>query len=309
MNDEETIRDMDDDDDSYLTAYADSLSKLGIDQRTHLLDEVVVTARRRTREQDIYRNRTTSLTYYDIQSERDNLYDRGVYTGKDIQQILLSLSPDFNTVWVTFYEGLRAVTKELFLYGNKMPLFIINHEPSSEPSLAWLYNVLFPTTSSVYPINLLGAVSGSVSVVESYIPYAHNIINPNAIKSIFINEDKSVIKQYANYEMSDQEKERLYGCVVFIETHEDMDIYADDAKGVRKTWLDGYSTVREFYSPNYSELPPVSDYRRTLYWNPMVTTDETGRANIQFYNNSNSRNFSISAETVTPSGLIGIYKE
>ena len=50
------------------------------------------------------------------------------------------------------------------------------------------------------------------------------------------------------------------------------------------------------------------DTARTLYWNPAVTTDETGHAKIEFYNNSRSRNFSISAETVTPDGMIGINK-
>jgi hypothetical protein len=39
----------------------------------------------------------------------------------------------------------------------------------------------------------------------------------------------------------------------------------------------------------------------------MVTPDENGKATIDFYNNSRYTNFSISAETVTPLGEIGIY--
>ena len=78
--------------------------------------------------------------------------------------------------------------------------------------------------------------------------------------------------------------------------------------GVRRTRLEGYSATSEFYSPNYSELPPLPDYRRTLYWNPMVTPDETGKAKIQFYNNSSCTNFNISAETVTTLGRIGVYE-
>jgi len=84
----------------------------------------------------------------------------------------------------------------------------------------------------------------------------------------------------------------------------------EGGRGVRKTWLEGYSRVREFYSPDYSAMPPdPSDYRRTLYWNPSVTTNENGSARIQFYNNSRNANFSISAEMVTAKGLIGIYKD
>jgi len=64
--------------------------------------------------------------------------------------------------------------------------------------------------------------------------------------------------------------------------------------------------VKEFYSPDYSALPEESDYRRTLYWNPAVTTDSTGIAKIQFYNNSSCKKLSINAETVTQDGKIGI---
>ena len=99
------------------------------------------------------------------------------------------------------------------------------------------------------------------------------------------------------------------GCAVFIETYPEGQISVEGAKGVRKTWLEGYSPVKEFYSPNYSELPPAPDYRRTLYWNPMVTPDETGKAKIQFYNNSSCTNFSISAETVSSPGMIGIFSD
>ena len=97
-------------------------------------------------------------------------------------------------------------------------------------------------------------------------------------------------------------------CAVFIETYPEGNIPVEGAKGVRKTWLEGYSAVREFYSPDYSAIPPEpNDYRRTLYWNPAVTTDENGKARVQFYNNSRCTDFSISAETVTQQGMIGIY--
>jgi len=72
--------------------------------------------------------------------------------------------------------------------------------------------------------------------------------------------------------------------------------------------LDGYSQVKEFYSPNYSILPPEEDYRRTLYWNPAVKTDKDGKVLIQFYNNSSCKSFSISAEAITPQGAMGVLK-
>ena len=140
--------------------------------------------------------------------------------------------------------------------------------------------------------------------------FKYQIIRLQAIKSIYINETTSAKCQYSDPRISCIEADDWFGCVVFIETYPENEVPAQAAKGVRKTWLDGYSSVSEFYSPNYSGLPSVSvpDYRRTLYWNPLVTTDENGLAKIEFYNNSRSRNFSISAETVTSDGRIGIYK-
>ena len=44
------------------------------------------------------------------------------------------------------------------------------------------------------------------------------------------------------------------------------------------------------------------DYRRTLYWNPNVTLDENGRAEIEFFNNSTCRHLSICAEGLSHDG-------
>lgn len=66
--------------------------------------------------------------------------------------------------------------------------------------------------------------------------------------------------------------------------------------------IQGYQTPSQFYSPQYpdgAEFYDV-DYRRTLYWNPNVQTDRKGRTNLEFYNNSYSTHFSVSA-----SGLNG----
>lgn len=74
--------------------------------------------------------------------------------------------------------------------------------------------------------------------------------------------------------------------------------------GVRHTYYEGYSRVREFYSPDYSEcaLPDSADYRRTLYWNPNVWTDHRGRASVSFYNNARTKHLHIRAEGFTRNG-------
>ena len=79
----------------------------------------------------------------------------------------------------------------------------------------------------------------------------------------------------------------------------------------RKTEVKGFSYVSDFYHPKYPNgaLPTIDDVRRTLYWNPDVTTDSTGKATIQFYNNSTCKHLDISAEGITKSGKPFVYKD
>ena len=72
----------------------------------------------------------------------------------------------------------------------------------------------------------------------------------------------------------------------------------------RFTTVDGYSRPFSFYSPEYPNGPVVGeiDNRRTLYWNPNVITDKDGKAKVEFYNNSSTTHFNISAAGMTASG-------
>ena len=72
----------------------------------------------------------------------------------------------------------------------------------------------------------------------------------------------------------------------------------------RTTTVDGYSRPFSFYAPEYPDGPVVGevDYRRTLYWNPNVITDKDGKAQVEFYNNSITTHFNISAAGMTASG-------
>ncbi len=270
INDEEIPDHPEEDLKSFFIAYKDSLAKLSISEKTHHLKEVTVTAKKRTKEQDIYHSRSTSLTYYDVRSESDNIYDSGKYIGDDIHQMLMNTNDYFTIV--------RGGNREFLFYKNKLTLFVIDYQSTEWSELGY---------------------------------FKYKNIRLSAIKSMYINENTSVISQYITSldpTLSPLEIALTLGCVVLIETFPDGEVPVEESKGIRKTKLEGYSLEKEFYSPDYSVLPPEPDYRRTLYWNPSVTTDEHGHAKIKFYNNSSCTKFGISAETVTSLGLIGIYK-
>ena len=86
---------------------------------------------------------------------------------------------------------------------------------------------------------------------------------------------------------------------VFLYTHHK---FLPNVKGVRRTHFEGYNKPSVFEMDDYSVLPPMEDFRRTLYWNPDVTTDKDGKAVIEFYNNSSCREIQVSAEGITTDG-------
>jgi len=72
----------------------------------------------------------------------------------------------------------------------------------------------------------------------------------------------------------------------------------------RATTVTGYSSPYKFYAPTYPDgpIPGDVDYRRTLYWDPNVITDENGHASVEFYGNSNTLKYNVSAAGLTAGG-------
>ena len=253
--------------DSILMASEELYDKI-TGQKNVRLPEVVVKAKKNSREKDVFRNRSKSIAYYDVASEVDDIKDQNKYIGDDIHQLMLNMNKDFSR-----YNGPGG--EDLLKYKGKLALFVVNYERTMMTEIDYL---------------------------------KYKIIRLDAIKSIYINETLSIMSQYADYRMSPMEVDEFFGCVVFIETYPDGMVPVSAGKGVRKTKLEGYSKSKEFYSPDYSAIPPEPDYRRTLYWNPSVAPDDEGNVKIKFYNNSQCRMFSICAESITPQGLCGLYK-
>ncbi len=68
---------------------------------------------------------------------------------------------------------------------------------------------------------------------------------------------------------------------------------------------EGYSSNREFYSPNYSTTFPGAekpDIRTTLYWNPRVSIDE-GVGKVEFYTSDVASNYIIEIQGLTTEGV------
>ena len=115
------------------------------------------------------------------------------------------------------------------------------------------------------------------------------------VKSVYISEDVSECRKYVNLNVLD----RVKPVTVFVYTNHASRY---KKKGVRRTYFQGYNIPKTFEMKDYSILPPMDDFRRTIFWAPSVKTDKNGHATVEFYNNSTCREMYISAECITDDG-------
>ena len=78
--------------------------------------------------------------------------------------------------------------------------------------------------------------------------------------------------------------------------------------GITPVDLIGYSVFRKFYSPAYNSKEEKEktkpDFRSTLYWNPIVQTDEEGQTWVEFYNSDQTGEVQVVVEGVTKDGKL-----
>ncbi len=77
-------------------------------------------------------------------------------------------------------------------------------------------------------------------------------------------------------------------------------------EGVFSFQLGGYTTPQEFYSPKYDVVKSEHvkpDRRVTVYWKPLIQTDQNGKASISFFNPDPESTFDITIEGMTKTGL------
>jgi hypothetical protein len=105
------------------------------------------------------------------------------------------------------------------------------------------------------------------------------------------------------------------GGVIAIYTRKGGDAQPNAAtKGLSYVQLEGYSALKQFYSPDYatvSEKDAYDDVRSTLYWNPLIYLDKTRkRIRLQFYNNDISKRYRLIMEGMNSEGkLFHVEKE
>ena len=89
---------------------------------------------------------------------------------------------------------------------------------------------------------------------------------------------------------------------IYLYTHRKFS--TESNKGLRRTYFQGFNQASTFKTEDYSVIPPMADFRRTIWWQPDITTDAEGKAKVEFFNNSTCEEMYISVEGMTPDGKI-----
>jgi TonB-dependent SusC/RagA subfamily outer membrane receptor len=96
--------------------------------------------------------------------------------------------------------------------------------------------------------------------------------------------------------------------VIAVYTKTGANITYNSVGGTLVTKYSGYSTPRVFYSPKYEEggsSTSLTDRRSTLYWNPLLTTDSKGKAEVTYYNSAAATKHLLIVEGIDRKGRLG----
>ena len=92
--------------------------------------------------------------------------------------------------------------------------------------------------------------------------------------------------------------------LIYIYIYEHFVFTSESNKGIRRTYFQGFNQASTFKTEDYSIIPPMADFRRTIWWQPDIKTDEQGKAKVEFFNNSTCEEMYISVEGMTEDGKV-----
>ncbi len=100
---------------------------------------------------------------------------------------------------------------------------------------------------------------------------------------------------------------------LFITTKAKQGIFFKENKGLKDLYLSGFSSFKEFKSPNYDEKSSIyakskADRRKTLFWEPNVLTDSVGKAEFSFYTSDSKNPIDITVQGINLKGQTGYEK-
>lgn len=242
---------------------------------------------------------------YDISAARNILQDRGQKYIRHLSDLLPLIDDNF------------FVSSTQLTYKGKEPIFVLDKDMGTNSATA-KYNNLQPALAADIPLYMIKNVyvsNKNEAIIDYGMPIATDdafiesckFIDPSARRDYVgeILKHSSAIKEMADSArvyggmLTEEYASKRFGCVVFLEL---ISSHREKIQpGMRRTVIEGYTTPVEFYSPDYSDAPPLpDDRRRTLYWNPNAIP---GRK-LRFHNNATPSRLRVTITALDPTGHI-----
>lgn len=257
-----------------------------MDKKSHLLKEVNVNGKKK----DVPPFKLN--IEYKMDREMDKIKDMGGWEPAGIYQFLEKLNKYF------VFGGPDGPLYK----GSKKVLFIRNTSPAISGELT---SILSEGLDEQTSTNAIGVeVDANDKHSGDFLNQKNILPEIEEIESVSIIEEPTAILRICPGLLASQKYNPEKIVIALLHCKK---TYHHEPLGMRETKLAGYAYVKEFFNPRYDRalLPNEKDYRRTLYWNPDVKTDATGKATISFFNNGSCKAMNVSAETVTEKGVIG----
>ena len=280
-------------------------ARLPMAERVHVLKEVKVKGRRlfenaRAAWETEQRGAFRSYVRYDCDKAADEIYDRGgeipgifewlvkknsFFSGEVIDRSDASYVPEVEVNVEDMYEVAEYrgfLTRGGMTYKNR--------------PIVWILNNTFYMGTGARSAASNGGIEYILDNSMEEMP-----LWLDEFKSVYISEEENAWRSFVQA----PGLEPYSPVTLYLYSHH---TFPYKKKGLRRTHFEGYSKVETFQMPDYSVMPPESDHRRTLYWNPAVKADGVGKAAIDIYNNSSCKRLAVSAEGITADGQAVVYK-
>ena len=272
----------------------DTLLSLG--KREFMLSQVNVRGKYKFNQERYWLNEQNAFNkssiYYDCAKEYEQLRDKGEKF-VDFLKWLEKRNPYFSGNWPHEEEDIRKLTasyshravypRDGMSYKRRPVVWIVNN----------MFNCITYAPAKLTDNSIMSGLSGYSMIPDEL----------RNVKSVYISEEGDAWKRFVTI----PDLEGVNAATVFVYRSSGGNRWESLRKGIRAITLQGYQIPETYKSPNYRVVPSIPDFRRTLYWNPNVKTDEKGLADIVFYNNRACRQLIISAEGFTKEGLPIVY--
>ncbi len=286
--------------------YLDSISRLS---GNYLLDEVTIKSKRKGQMSTTVSEQSVDA-YYDVRRTVDKMRDEGKFVGT-IPEFLEMMNDQF--LW-----DRRTDT---YTYRQKQMVFILDGKILSAiekrmmmTEIDGLSSILICQGSKALSDDIIQN-SKSTSISEATTDLGADDMDASSMYATDVEtaaDDAVGATGTANNTVGESIlndiTKYVFVYLIPLPYHDVLNKNETAALGTRRTVLQGYTPILDYYSPAYpmKELyMDKKDQRRTLYWNPSVKTDENGKAVIECYNNQYSTPLIIQAETLTDDGRIG----